>query len=72
MVTRVDDDKLIDIESKLAHQEHLLSELDDALSNQQAQIGNLEHLCQTLVERIRALSETGVGGGADDEKPPHY
>ena len=72
MVTRVDDEKLIDIETKLAHQEHQLAELDDALSNQQAQIGNLEHLCQTLVERIRALSETGVGGNADDEKPPHY
>lgn len=72
MVTRVDEEKLIDIETKLAHQEHLLSELDDALSNQQAQIGNLEHLCQTLAERIRALSKTGVGGGTDDEKPPHY
>jgi SlyX protein len=72
MVTRVDDEKLIDIETKLAHQEHQLAELDDALSNQQAQIGNLEHLCQTLVERIRALSETGGGGGSDDEKPPHY
>ena len=72
MVTRVDEEKLIEFETKLAHQEHLLSELDDALSNQQAQIGNLEHLCQTLVERIRALSETGVGGSADDEKPPHY
>lgn len=69
---RVDDEKLIDIETKLAHQEHLLAELDEALSNQQAQIGNLEHLCQTLLERIRALSETGIGGGADDEKPPHY
>jgi SlyX protein len=72
MVTRVDDEKLIDIETKLAHQEHQLAELDDALSNQQAQIGNLEHLCQTLVERIRALSATGGGGNADDEKPPHY
>lgn len=68
----MDEEKLIDIETKLAHQEHLLAELDDALSNQQAQIGNLEHLCQTLVERIRALSETGVGDSADDEKPPHY
>ena len=68
----MDEEKLIDIETKLAHQEHLLAELDDALSNQQAQIGNLEHLCQTLVVRIRALSENGVGDDADDEKPPHY
>ncbi|TDJ36823.1 MAG: SlyX family protein [Gammaproteobacteria bacterium] len=72
MVTLVDDEKIIDIETKLAHQEHLLSALDDALSNQQAQIAELEHLCQSLVERIRALSEAGGENIDDDERPPHY
>jgi len=71
-VTLVDDEKIIDIETKLAHQEHLLSALDDALSNQQAQIAELEHLCQSLVERIRALSEAGGENIDDDERPPHY
>jgi SlyX protein len=70
-VTSVDDEKIIDIETKLAHQEHLLASLDDALSNQQAQIAELEQLCQSLVERIRALSGAG-GGERDDEPPPHY
>ncbi|MCH8336026.1 MAG: SlyX family protein [Proteobacteria bacterium] len=71
-MTLVDDEKIIDIETKLAHQEHLLSALDDALSNQQAQIAELEHLCQSLVERIRALSEAGGENIDDDERPPHY
>ena len=70
-MTSVDDEKIIDIETKLAHQEHLLASLDDALSNQQAQIAELEQLCQSLVERIRALSEAG-GDERDDEPPPHY
>ena len=70
-MTSVDDEKIIDIETKLAHQEHLLASLDDALSNQQAQIAELEQLCQSLVERIRALSETG-GDERDDEPPPLY
>ncbi len=68
----VEDEKRIDIESKLAHQEHLLQELNDALSNQQAQISGLEHLCQSLVERIRALPEAGEGSGAEEQNPPHY
>jgi len=72
LVTLVDDEKIIDIETKLAYQEHLLSALDDALSNQQAQIAELEHLCQSLVERIRALSEAGGENIDDDERPPHY
>ena len=71
-MTLVDDKQLIDIETKLAYQEHLLSALNDALSNQQAQIAELEQLCQSLVERIRALSEAGGESGSDDERPPHY
>ena len=71
-MTSVDDEKTIDIETKLAHQEHLLSALNDALSNQQAQIADLEQLCRSLVERIRALSEAGSGDGNDEERPPHY
>lgn len=70
-MTSVDDDKIIDIETKLAHQEHLLESLNDALTNQQAQIIELENLCQSLVERIRALSEAG-GDEENDEPPPHY
>jgi SlyX protein len=71
-VTSVDDEKLIDIETQLAHQEHLLSSLNDALTHQQAQIAKLEHLCQSLVERFRALSEAGGDERDDDEPPPHY
>lgn len=71
-MTPVDDEKIIDIETKMAHQEHLLSALNDALSKQQAQITELEHLCQSLVDRIRALSEAGGGNGDDNERPPHY
>lgn len=67
----MDDEKIIDIETKLAHQEHLLEALDEALTNQQAQIADLEHLCQSLIERIRTLSEGG-DGESGDEPPPHY
>ncbi len=68
----MDDEKIVDIETKLAHQEDLLAALNDALSNQQAQIVTLEQLCQALVERLRALSEAGTGHDSDDERPPHY
>jgi len=71
-VTSVDDEKIIDFETRLAHQEHLLSTLNDALSSQQAQIAKLEHLCQALVGRIRALSEAGGENDHDNDRPPHY
>jgi SlyX protein len=66
----MDEDRLIDIETKVAHQEQLLSDLNEALSDQQAQIGRLESLCKSLIDRLKSL-----GDGADqssDERPPHY
>ena len=68
----MDEERLIDLETKLAHQEHLLNELDDALTSQQAQISQLELLCKSLVDRIKALPDGDSGGGTEDERPPHY
>lgn len=63
---------MIDIETKLAHQEHMLAELNTAVTNQQSQITLLEDLCETLVGRVRSLSEAAPDGDPADERPPHY
>ena len=68
----VDENRLIDIESKLAHQEDMLGELNTALANQQKQLTLLEDLCETLVSRVRSLSDDGPEGDPADERPPHY
>ena len=68
----MEDEKFIDIESKLAYQEHTIAELNDALSSQQTQISNLEHQVVALIDRVKALSESAPAGGTDDEPPPHY
>ncbi len=65
------DDRLIDIETKLAHQEQLLSDLNEALTDQQAQLSRLEQLCQTLIDRFKSLTE-GVAEQSSHERPPHY
>ena len=65
------EERLVDMEIKLAHQEQLLADLDQVVTDQQARIMQLEQLVTTLVERIRAIGE----GGSDapqDERPPHY
>jgi len=63
---------MIDIETRLAHQEQLLLDLDKALAGQQAQLMKLEALCQSLLERIRALPDGGGTPPGDHERPPHY
>ena len=66
------EDRLIDIESRLAHQDQLLNELNDVITEQQARIMQLEQLSSTLIERVRSLGEAGAEAAPADERPPHY
>ena len=66
------EDRLVDIETKLAHQDHMLYELDDVVTRQQERIMQLEKLCDSLLERVRAIGESVPGDAPQDERPPHY
>ena len=68
----MDEERLIDLETKLSHQEHLLSVLDEALTSQQAQLAQLELLCKSLLDRIMSLPGGDSDGSSNDERPPHY
>ena len=64
--------RYVDLETKLAHQEHLLLELNDIITKQQENIMRLEKLCDSIIERVRSLSEAAPADANADEKPPHY
>ncbi len=68
----MDEDRLIDIETKMAHQEQLLSELNEALTDQQAQLSRLETVCRSLVDRFKSLADNASVDETGDERPPHY
>ncbi len=66
------EERLVDIESRLAHQDHLLIELNDVITKQQEKIMQLEELCASLVDRVRSIGEALPADGPQDERPPHY
>jgi len=69
------EERFIDLESRLAHQDQLLHELNDVVTGQQAKIMQLEELCRSLIDRVRSVGEGGEGsesGDPADERPPHY
>ena len=68
----MDENRLIDIEIKLAHQEQLLAQLNDALADQQAQLMQVIELCQSVIERMKSLPHDGADSESADERPPHY
>jgi len=68
----MDNNRLIEIETKLAHQDDLVNALNTVVTDQQAQIVRLEELCRVLTSRVRAISEAETSGGPEDDRPPHY
>jgi len=66
------EDRFIDLETRLSHQDQLLHELNDVVTAQQAKIMQLEDLCRSLIDRVRAVGDAAPEGDPADEIPPHY
>lgn len=70
------EDRLTEIETKLAWQDDLLDALNKTVSLQQKQIDQMEKICRMLIERLKEVTDLldsqQQAGGAVDEKPPHY
>ena len=69
----MNEQRLIDIETKLAYQEDTIQQLNDVVCSQQKQIKHLETICKHLIDRSKEFSEIAAKVNAESlEKPPHY
>ena len=66
------DERFVDLETRLAHQDQLLHELNKVVTEQQAKIMHLEELCKALIERVQSIGEGAPAGDPGNERPPHY
>lgn len=67
------ENRLIEIELKLASHDDTLDVLNKLVYRQQRKIDELEALCRELGARLRDLREgNGGAGGSGNERPPHY
>lgn len=66
------DERLVEIETKLAHQELTLQELNDVIVEQHLRIAQLEELCRALVGRLQSMASSEPAEQPQDERPPHY
>ena len=62
--------RFIEIEIKLAHQEHLVESLNQMIYEQQKRMDKLEALCGALAQHIGDNAQGGPN--AVNERPPHY
>lgn len=67
------DDRFETIEVKLAFQEEVITQLDDALAHQQKQILELQQQIKLLGNELRNRHNEQDGGADQPEPPPpHY
>lgn len=72
MPTDVVEDRLIDLETRLAHHERMAEELSDVLVEQQRIIDRLTLQLRQMAERMGDLEAGWSRSPQDDKPPPHY
>jgi SlyX protein len=68
----MNEERLINIETKIAYQEDLIEELNKTIYQQQKKLDQLEATCETLIRHIQSLAAAGTDGKPANERPPHY
>ncbi len=65
------EEKIVDLETRLAFQDDTIQQLSDVIYRQQQQIDQLEKTVHQLVDKVQDLMHA-LPGKIVDEKPPHY
>jgi len=66
------DERIDELESRLALQDQSILELGDEIYRQQRQIAQLDKMVRDLTERLRAASSLEPANDPEHEIPPHY
>jgi SlyX protein len=69
----MNEERLVNIETKVSFHEDQIEELNKTVYQQQQQIERLEAICEALARQVRSLGDAGgEGKGQANERPPHY
>ena len=68
-----DQDRITELESRVAFQEDTLDQLNDAVSKQELEIERLTRMIKIMSQQVKSLRLDDPAGAPDDEPPPpHY
>jgi len=66
------EDRLVDLETRVAFQDDNLNELNATVVRQQREIDGLRAELEALRSKLRELALSPVGDAASEPPPPHY
>ena len=65
-------ERLIELETRIAHQDHTIHALSEEIYRHQKKLDHLEVTCNFLVAQLKAQPSASASTDADNDKPPHY
>ena len=68
----MEEERLIDIEIRLTHQQDHLEQLDKVIVHQQKMIDELQRHVEQLNKRLKSFTDTPIKNPEDEVPPPHY
>ena len=66
------ENRIIDLESKLAFQDETINDLNEVITDQQQQLDQLREEIRLLNLRISSVAENSSVSEEKDPPPPHY
>jgi len=64
--------RMIELETRIAYQDHTIGELNEVVTNQQQQIDQLEKAVEQLRRHLKQSSSSGLARPEEESPPPHY
>lgn len=71
-MSRTPDDRIADLEARLAFQERSIEQLSDALAAARIELDRLTLRLKRAEDQLRSGATGAVGDAADEPPPPHY
>lgn len=65
-------DKITELETKIAFQEHTIETLNDALYAQQKQIHELQYQMTHIRNKLKQIPTSQMADESEETPPPHY
>lgn len=66
------EERLVELETRLAFQEDAIHHLNQTVADQRRQIEELEQRVEQLKQRLRSVSPSPLEGDQPEPPPPHY
>lgn len=66
------DEQIQQLEIKVAFQEDMIEQLNQALVSQQKQIDELTFKTKHLVDKVKQMNVSNIASESEEAPPPHY